>query len=124
MGESCTKSFKYQNSGALETEIVIKNKRGIGLGEKYDASSSRASSIRNSKGGKSMTSLEEENEDDKYEALIISQLTFEKISKIKGYSNLVIPIIYKPTEVGPFELVIQAYFENYLHSPAIIINLV
>ena len=37
-GESMKKHLKLKNNGALETEVVFKNNKGIPLGQLYDVS--------------------------------------------------------------------------------------
>jgi hypothetical protein len=49
----------------------------------------------------------------------LAQLQFQKNFKVLGYSNLQIPIKFVPNEVGPFELTLVVYIENFLHSPPI-----
>jgi len=117
-GGSAKKYIKFTNAGALETEIVFKNTRGTHLGLKYDASSSRGSSV--FRGGKSIVMDEEPTgPDDQDEENFMSQVKFQKTAIIGGYSSLTIAVEYTPSEVGPINFDMVAYFENYLHSPPI-----
>ena len=103
----------------METEIVFKNNRGTNLGLKYDASSSKASSVYKAQ---NTADLEPENVNDpgdQEEERVMNQVKWKKTAIIGGYSSLTIPIEFIPTEVGSFNFEMVAYFENYLHSPPI-----
>ena len=117
-GESQKQFLKLRNDGALETEIVFKNKKGIPLGLMYDASTGFSMSSKGL-GGSRTPRGQGKFEYDQEEEKIINQLKFEKRLKIKGYSELSIPIEFVPTEIGAVEYPLIVYFENYLHSPPI-----
>jgi len=42
----------------------------------------------------------------------LSALTFEKFSKIKGYSSLTYPFTFQPKVVGPLDVKFIVYFEK------------
>lgn len=99
----------------METEIIFKNKKGIPLGLLYEAETGMSMSSRGTRTPRGGNRFEYDQEEEK----IINQLKFEKKLKIKGYSELSIPIEFVPTEIGNIVYDLVVYFENYLHSPPI-----
>lgn len=53
----------------------------------------------------------------------LQQLKFQKSAKIEGYSHLNLDFAYQPSELGLFEVVLQVYLENFLHSPPLELTL-
>lgn len=107
--------LKLKNEGALETEIVFKNQKGVPLGQLYDVSTTIHSM--SSKGGGNMR--DQRPDYDQEEEKMINQLKFEKKTRIKGYSEISVPIEFVPTEIGVFDYQLVIYFDNFLHSPPI-----
>lgn len=110
--------LKLKNEGALETEVVFKNKKGVPLGQLYDLSTMQSMSSKGA-GSRTPRGQQAKPDYDHEEEKIMSQLKFDKKTKIKGYSELLIPIEYTPTEIGSVDYDIIVYFENFLHSPPI-----
>ena len=119
------KYLKFTNAGALQTEIIFKNNKGTHLGQKYDASSSKGSSVY--RGQRSRSAILDEDETnggvDVEEEKIMEQVKFQKTAIIGGYSSITIAFEYTPSEIAPLDFEMMAYFENYLHSPPIPIRL-
>ena len=91
-GESLKREIKFINEGALNTDIIFKNNKGIALGKLYDVASTRTGSVAR---GKSLAEVE--FEPDEEENKLMSQLKFTKQSIIDGYQTINVPIEYWPT---------------------------
>ena len=71
--------------------------------------------LQEARGSRGEYNSEEEN--------IMNQLKFDKKTKIKGYSELLVTIEYIPTEIGVMDYDLTVYFENFLHSPSFEVKL-
>jgi hypothetical protein len=54
---------------------------------------------------------------------VLTELRFQKIFKIEGYSKLSIPIKYIPKNIREWSTFIELCFENFMHSPPIRVEL-
>jgi hypothetical protein len=54
---------------------------------------------------------------------ILTELRFQKVFKVEGYSPLSIPIKYIPKQIRQWNTFIELFFENFMHSPPIRVEL-
>jgi hypothetical protein len=120
-GEQGTKVLKLVNSGALATDVYIKNLKGANLAAK----SVSTSSYGRSRSKKTMTEKDDDDEDDdsKNFEKQLQQLQFAKVFRIEGYSSYSLPFTYKPSEISSLDLPLIVYFDNFMHSPQINITI-
>lgn len=118
LGEEGTKHLRLENLGALNTDIIMKTSKGGDLQKEGDTSS-YVTSTNNLAPGESPQRKVISNE----LAETFAQLKFPRTSKIQGYSTLDIPFTYIPNEIGNLNLSLLVYFENFMYSPPIEINL-
>lgn len=70
-----------------------------------------------------MSRVVDHEEPDEEEDDILSELRFQKMYKVEGYSQLSIPIKYIPKHIREWSTVIELFFENFMHSPPIRVEL-
>ena len=117
-GEECIRKIRLENQGALETDIIMKTSKGADLQKEGDTLSYMTSV----QGKKSeFDQLSRVTSTDKGSNLLqcLSQLKFQKVTKIQGYSILELPFTFIPNEKGEFNLSLLVYFENFMYSPPI-----
>lgn len=118
LGEEGTKHLRLENLGALNTDIIMKTSKGGDLQKEGDTSSYVTSTNNFGQGENSQRNvISNELAQD------LLQLKFPRICKIQGYSTLDIPFTYIPNEIGNLNLSLLTYFENFMYSPPIEINL-
>lgn len=136
-GEDKLMEIKLINQGALPTMLQIKDGYGHSLKDKTEGMTvlSRAQSVisdsrvlgniedNNMESSKTIGQDGEKSEAKPQPSDVFTELRFIKSHTIEGYKSLSIPIKYEPKHIREWSETIVINFENFMHSPPIVIEL-